>query len=324
MREPSPLRNPIGTRGSACMEMMTTLNGSISFPWRHAEGCVPSNVPPPPLLSQSVPHPASYLLHSQVDVTPPPIVAPIPALKDAHARMDKLEQRMRQMRFSDGAVSWDDFDGAPVASLSTYSTGSRSPRHYQTFGQPSGAYYPQRHVQYRPPRPMAPTYLHQTLEPVFIAHPVPLRFRMDLHCSYHQGPGHDMDHCSALRHAIQDLIDQGLVNLGQPSVTTNPLSARSMHAVPPPSGKLIVLDDGYEVDTVGSQTSTPFSLISDWVPFELTPTIPSDTARQGLLVPFILRPDDDDSDGRDVQIVTHSRRVAQPPPLNNESIQFYK
>ena len=30
----------------------------------------------------------------------------------------------------------------------------------------------------------------------------------------------------------------------------------------------IVLDDGYEVDTVGYQTSTPFSLISDWVPFE--------------------------------------------------------
>ncbi|RVW26321.1 hypothetical protein CK203_115262 [Vitis vinifera] len=293
MREPSPLINPIGTRGSACMEVMTTLNGSIPSPWRHAEGCIPSNVPPPPLLSQSVPHPAPYLLHSQVDVTSPPIVAPIPTLKDAQARMDKLEQRMRQMRFSDGAISWDDFDGAPVASLSTYSTGLRSPKHYQTFGQPSRAYYPQRHVQYRPPRPMAPTYLHQTLEPVFIAHvledflpytlgPEPHRLLFlsyrgrhactparatalqdGLHCSYHQGPGHDMDHCSTLRHAIQDLIDQGLVNLGQPSVTTNPLSAHSMHAVPPPSGKPIVLDDGYEVDTVGSQTSTPFSLISD-------------------------------------------------------------
>ena len=37
----------------------------------------------------------------------------------------------------------------------------------------------------------------------------------------------------------------------------------------------IVLDDGYEVDTVGSKTSTPFSLISDQIPFELTLTAPS-------------------------------------------------
>ena len=90
--------------------------------------------------------------------------------------------------------------------------------------------------------------------------------------------------------------------MGQPSVTTNPLSAHSTHAVLPPLGdihhidfvnddnihmmswddvfpELIVLDDGYEVDTVGSQTSTPFSLISDWVSFELTLTAPSATTR---------------------------------------------
>ena len=156
---------------------------------------------------------------------------------------------------------------------------------------------------------------------------------MDLHCSYHQGPRHDTDHCAALRHAIQDLIDQDLVNLGQPSVTMNPLSTHSTHEVPPPPGSIhhidfveediihmmswddglskpIVLDDGYEVDTVGSQTSTPFSLISDWVPFELTPTASSATTRQGPSVPFILRPDDDDLEGRDVQIVTRIGRVA--------------
>ena len=49
------------------------------------------------------------------------------------------------------------------------SVGSRSPRRYQTFGQTSRAYYPQHYAQYRPPRPMIPTYLHQTLEPVFTA-----------------------------------------------------------------------------------------------------------------------------------------------------------
>ncbi|KAL6312360.1 hypothetical protein AAG906_008020 [Vitis piasezkii] len=40
MGEPSPLRNPLGTRGSACVEVMTTLHGSTPSPWRCAEGCV--------------------------------------------------------------------------------------------------------------------------------------------------------------------------------------------------------------------------------------------------------------------------------------------
>ena len=39
--------------------------------------------------------------------------------EDTHARMDMLEQRMRQMRVSDGGMAWDDFDGLPVASLPT-------------------------------------------------------------------------------------------------------------------------------------------------------------------------------------------------------------
>ena len=72
--------------------------------------------------------------------------------------------------------------------------------------------------------------------------PMPPQFRMYIHCAYHQGPGHDTDRCSTLRHAIQDLIDQGLVNLGQPSVTTNPLPAHTTHSVPPPSGGIHHMD----------------------------------------------------------------------------------
>ncbi|RVW66981.1 hypothetical protein CK203_066079 [Vitis vinifera] len=49
-------------------------------------------------------------------------------------------------------------------------------------------------------------------------------------------PGHDTEHCSALHHAIQDLIDSGVVDLARPSVTTNPLPTHSTHAVPPPPG----------------------------------------------------------------------------------------
>ena len=44
--------------------------------------------------------------------------------------------------------------------------------------------------------------------------PTPLGFRTDLHYAYHQKTGHDIDSCSTLRHSIQDLIDQGLVDLG--------------------------------------------------------------------------------------------------------------
>ena len=44
---------------------------------------------------------------------------------------------------------------------------------------------------------------------------IPSQFRMDLHCAYHQGPGHETDRCTTLRYAIQDFINQGVVHLGQ-------------------------------------------------------------------------------------------------------------
>ncbi|RVW25276.1 Retrovirus-related Pol polyprotein from transposon 17.6 [Vitis vinifera] len=228
------------------------------------------------------------------------------------------------------------------------SAGMRPSRHYQTVGQTPGYYYPPSpHAHYRPPapsRPMTPTYLHPVSQPVFAAHrpprqfaqlgmplsrafqkltkgglliplayrplpqPIPPRFRMDLHCSYHQGPGHDTDHCTALRHAIQDLIDQGLVNLGQPSVTTNPLPAHSTHP--------IVLHDSYEIDGVSlvPQAPAPFSLIPDEALFQLTHPTPLVIGCQDTFVSFTLWPEDDDSAGREIQIVTRSGRIAQPPP----------
>ncbi|RVW83194.1 hypothetical protein CK203_044911 [Vitis vinifera] len=54
--------------------------------------------------------------HSEVA---PPTVVPITITDDTHARMDCLEQCMRQMRVSDGSVVWDDFESMPVASFST-------------------------------------------------------------------------------------------------------------------------------------------------------------------------------------------------------------
>ena len=42
---------------------------------------------------------------------------PTPISEDPHTRIDKLEQKLRQMRTSKGAITWEDFDGALVASL---------------------------------------------------------------------------------------------------------------------------------------------------------------------------------------------------------------
>ena len=50
--------------------------------------------------------------------------------------------------------------------------------------------------------PLAPRPLPQVVHP---------HFWIDLHCAYHQGLEHTTDQCNALRHVVQDLIDQGIV-----------------------------------------------------------------------------------------------------------------
>ena len=46
--------------------------------------------------------------------------------------------------------------------------------------------------------------------------PTPPAFKIELHCAYHQRAGHDINSYAAFRHAIQDLIYQGLVDLRRP------------------------------------------------------------------------------------------------------------
>ncbi|KAL6347282.1 hypothetical protein AAG906_013718 [Vitis piasezkii] len=70
------------------------------------------------------------------------------------------------------------------------------------------------------------------LAPHPLPHPIPHHFRFHEHCLDHQIQGYDTKRCAALHHAIQDLIDLGLVNLFGPSVTTNPLLTHSTHAIP--------------------------------------------------------------------------------------------
>ena len=120
--------------------------------------------------------------------------------------------------------------------------------------------------------------------------PTPPGFRTNLHCAYHQRAGHDTDSCTTLRHAIQDLIDQRLVDLGRPRVTTNPLPTHDTRVVPsPPSGIYSIeflgdeifmmgwdgeapqpiclyADSDFSGYTHGQQVSKPFRLIPDMFP----------------------------------------------------------
>ncbi|XP_034689106.1 uncharacterized protein LOC117916976 [Vitis riparia] len=178
--------------------------------------------------------------------------------------------------------------------------------------------------------------------------PLPPRFRMDLHCAYHQGPGHETDRCIALRHAIQDLIDQGLVHLGQPSVTTNPLPAHTTHAVPPPADGIHFLDFDeiddrihmlsdddsdpepimpdviYEMSgvTLGPRMPAPFRLVPEAASVQTATVEPLILPHYSVRMPFILIPDVeevqapyvDDSQTLDIQYVLRGGRVMRQPP----------
>ena len=72
--------------------------------------------PPPPPPIPSAPQASPYILHGHSEIAPP-VVARATVIDDTHARMDRIEQCMRQMRVSDGSVVWDDFEGMSVASL---------------------------------------------------------------------------------------------------------------------------------------------------------------------------------------------------------------
>ena len=88
--------------------------------------------------------------------------------------------------------------------------------------------------------------------------PTPPGFRADLHCAYHQRAGHDTDSFAALRHTIKDLIDQGLVDLGRPEVTTDPLPTHDTRAVSPPPGGIHSIEFlGDEIFVMGWDGKAP-------------------------------------------------------------------
>ena len=162
--------------------------------------------------------------------------------------------------------------------------------------------------------------LLMALTPKPLPQPVPPQFRMDIHCAYHQGLGYKTNRCTTLRHAIQDLIDQGLVHLGQPSVTTNPLLAHTTHAASPPiddihsndfaelddhihmlnwdesEPKPIVSNEIYEIGrvTLGPRMSTPFRLVQEVASIQTATVEPLTFPHYSVQTPFVLIPDVDE------------------------------
>ena len=71
--------------------------------------------PPPPI--PLVPQASPYILHGHSEIVPPAVVQTT-VVDDAHARIDRLEQHIRQLRVSDDSAVWDDLESMPVANLS--------------------------------------------------------------------------------------------------------------------------------------------------------------------------------------------------------------
>ena len=71
------------------------------------------------------------------------------------------------------------------------------------------------------------------LAPRALPDPVPPQFRLDLYCMYHQSVGHHTDRCTALRHAIQDIVDSGTFGHPQSDMSLISTPAQAMHADAP-------------------------------------------------------------------------------------------
>ena len=71
---------------------------------------------PPPPPGQTMPQVPPYLLHGHYEFAPL-VVVQTTVPEDIHTRIDRIEQRIRQLRVSNSLAVWDDLEGIPVASL---------------------------------------------------------------------------------------------------------------------------------------------------------------------------------------------------------------
>ncbi|RVW61057.1 hypothetical protein CK203_045852 [Vitis vinifera] len=321
----SELGNPLGCRGSACVEVMTTLHGSTPSLRRLAEGCYRQRAPlgfPSYMwvhlwtfrarlvvigelihstwvqllgfesdqsdqtymdsqvvtvdqfvaamasiheaITSLVPQPTPFTLQSETEVAPLPVMVVVPTSEDAHTRMDRLEQRMRQLRVSYGGMVWDDSDGLPIVSLLTK---FRMPK-IEYLMEGVGGLMRQSHHSFsigerRLPRSLI-GHLRGTLYGIEegIARGLWLESFLQTRRGRNrlldrdqgtsvpsvppdQGPLDIIKQLGRLPEFIirhHPMCNIGLVKLGQQSVTTNPLPAHTTHSVPPLTGGIHHMD----------------------------------------------------------------------------------
>ena len=70
--------------------------------------------PPPPPPVPLMPQDSLYLLDGHSEIVPRAVVQTT-IIDVAHAHMERIEQRMRQLRVSDGSAVWNDLEGMPMA-----------------------------------------------------------------------------------------------------------------------------------------------------------------------------------------------------------------
>ncbi|RVW81595.1 hypothetical protein CK203_049447 [Vitis vinifera] len=134
-----------------------------------------------------------------------------------------------------------------------------------------------------------------------------------------RGPGHETDRCTTLRHAIQDLIDQGLVRLGQLGVTQNPLPTPRRRVRFPLQLIACTPIDFTEFDDhihmLSDDDSDPEPIMPDVI-YEMSGVI----LGPRMPVPFRLVPEAasaphvDDSQTLDIQYVLRGGRVIRQQP----------
>ena len=91
--------------------------------------------------------------------------------------------------------------------------------------------------------------LLQRLDPFLPPNPLPVHYRHDAHCDFHQSPGHDTERCKRLQHQIQDLIDKETIappTGNAPNVITNLLP--NHRAVLPPANIYFIEYSDVKID----------------------------------------------------------------------------
>ncbi|RVX03226.1 hypothetical protein CK203_016642 [Vitis vinifera] len=168
--------------------------------------------------------------------------AKVAGMIDRPKEQDQIDMVLRNLQPRSGEVGAISYQYRRPAHHSPY----RPPPVRVHFPHPQYQYQPdyvqepyiaQTSMQPRPPHPRAATHSPPrpyAQRPARQFTPLGMTLTRALRSLEMVIQGHDTERCSAFHHAIQDLIDSGLVNLAGPSVTTNPLFAHSTHAVPPP------------------------------------------------------------------------------------------